>query len=1044
MAADSEPESEVFEITDFTTASEWERFISKVEEVLNDWKLIGNSLGKPLEKGIFTSGTWEEKSDEISFADFKFSVTHHYLVQDSTDKEGKDEVLEDVIPQSMQDLLCMNNDFPPRAHCLVRWYGLREFVVIAPAANHDAVLSESKCNLLLSSVSIALGNTGCQVPLFVQIHHKWRRMYVGECQGHGVRTDFEMVHLRKVPNQYTHLSGLLDIFKSKIGCPLTPLPPVSIAIRFTYVLQDWQQYFWPQQPPDIDALVGGEVGGLEFGKLPFGACEDPISELHLATTWPHLTEGIIVDNDVYSDLDPIQAPHWSVRVRKAENPQCLLGDFVTEFFKICRRKESTDEILGRSTFEEEGREIADITHALSKLTEPAPVPIHKLSVSNMVHSAKKKIRKHRGVEESPLNNDVLNTILLVLSNTFLVLDDIDITHALSKLTEPAPVPVHKLPVSNMVHSAKKKIRKHRGVEESPLNNDVLNTILLFLFPDAASEKPLDGSSSTDNNNPVSESEGYNLYNQFKSAPSDSLTYKLALCLCMINFYHGGLKGVAHLWQEFVLEMRFRWENNFLIPGLASGPPDLRCCLLHQKLQMLNCCIERKKARDEGRKTNTSDMYPGDAGRAGDQLGPDNLKDMDKEKGDVGKSWDSWSDSEEEFFECLSDTEELKGNGQESSKKGGPKEMTSLKPEGRLYQHGKLTLLHNGEPLYIPVTQEPAPMTEDLLEEQSEVLAKLGTSAEGAHLRARMQSACLLSDMESFKAANPGCFLEDFVRWYSPRDYIEEEVIDEKGNMVLKGELSARMKIPSNMWVEAWETAKPIPARRQRRLFDDTREAEKVLHYLAVQKPADLARHLLPCVIHAAVLKVKEEENLENISSVKKIIKQIITHSSKVLHFPNPEDKKLEEIIHQITNVEAIIARARSLKAKFGTEKCEQEEEKEDLERFVSCLLEQPEVLVVGAGRGHAGRIIHKLFVNAHRAAAMAPPEEELKRMGSPEERRQNSVSDFPPPAGRELILRTTVPRPAPYSRALPQRMYSVLTKEDFRLAGAFSSDTSFF
>lgn len=27
---------------------------------------------------------------------------------------------------------------------------------------------------------------------------------------------------------------------------------------------------------DIDALVGGEVGGLEFGKLPFGACEDPI------------------------------------------------------------------------------------------------------------------------------------------------------------------------------------------------------------------------------------------------------------------------------------------------------------------------------------------------------------------------------------------------------------------------------------------------------------------------------------------------------------------------------------------------------------------------------------------------------------------------------------------------------------------------------------------------------------------------------------------------------------------------------------------------
>lgn len=47
------------------------------------------------------------------------------------------------------------------------------------------------------------------------------------------------------------------------------------------------------------------------------------------------------------------------------------------------------------------------------------------------------------------------------------------------------------------------------------------------------------------------------------------------------------------------------------------------------------------------------------------------------------------------------------------------------------------------------------MTEDVLEEQSEVLAKLGTSAEGAHLRARMQSACLLSDMESFKVTTGG-------------------------------------------------------------------------------------------------------------------------------------------------------------------------------------------------------------------------------------------------------------------------------------------------
>ncbi|KAF5890244.1 rab3 GTPase-activating protein catalytic subunit isoform X1, partial [Clarias magur] len=120
MAADSDPECEVFEITDFTTASEWERFVSRVEEVLNDWKLISSNVGKPPEKGEYTTGTWEEEVREINFADFKFSITHHYLKQDCAEGEGKEDGEEDAFPLAMQDLLCMNNDFPPRAHCLVR------------------------------------------------------------------------------------------------------------------------------------------------------------------------------------------------------------------------------------------------------------------------------------------------------------------------------------------------------------------------------------------------------------------------------------------------------------------------------------------------------------------------------------------------------------------------------------------------------------------------------------------------------------------------------------------------------------------------------------------------------------------------------------------------------------------------------------------------------------------------------------------------------------------------------------------------------------
>ncbi|KAM4525060.1 rab3 GTPase-activating protein catalytic subunit isoform 1-T1 [Odontesthes bonariensis] len=976
MAAD-DLDSEVFEINDFTTASEWERFVSRVEEVLNDWKLTENSVGKQSpEKGEYTSGTWGEESKDITFADFKFYITHYFLKQDCKD-DGKDRREEDALPLAMQDLLYMNNDFPPRAHCLVRWYGIREFVVISPGTNCEAIISESKCSLLLSSISISLASSGCQVPMFVQIQQKWRRIYAGECQGPGVRTDFEIVQLRKVPSQYNHLSGLLDIFKSKLGCNLIPLPPVDVAIRFTYILQDWQQHSWPQQPPDFDTLLGGEVGGVEFGNLPFGACEEPISELHLATTWPQLTEGIVVDNDVYSDLDPLQAPHWSVRVRTADNLHCLLGDFLTEFFKLCCRKESIEDILGRGLAEEDGKETSDLSSALSKLTEPA-----------------------------------------------------------------APVPITKLSVSSMVHSARKHIRRRRHIDESPLNNDILNSILLYLFPDAAVEKSSDNmkdNTAQSNSNRTAEQEKSaddNLFLQLKSAPSDSLTYRLALCLCLVNYSYGGLPAVAHLWQEFVLELRYRWENNYLIYGrLDSGPPDLRCCLLHQKFQMLNCCIERKRARDEARKVQerSKEKEHKVTESSGATITSSSTREVSP-----GKSWDSWSDSEEEFFECLSDQGES-----ECPHPEGVKDNSKGKAEGRLHPYNNLTLLNSAEPLYVPVTQEPAPMTEDQLEEQSEVLAKLGTSAEGTHLRARMQSACLLSDMESFKAANPGCVLEDFVRWYSPRDYIEEEVVDKKANTVLTGELSARMKIPGNMWVEAWETARVTPARRQRRLFDDTKEAEKVLHYLAMQKPGDLARLLLPCMLHAALQKLKQEESLENIPSVKKNLQQATTQATKLLHPVNYDYNKLEDFINQLVVMETVITRARSLKAKFAVNDDDEAEATDDLEKFVSSLLEEPEVVVIGAGQGLAGRIIHRLFINAQRAALLAPVDEDLgsdrKLTGA-----SRKVPDFPPPAGREILLRTCVPRPAPYSKALPQRLFCVLMRDEFRLAGAFSSDTSFF
>ncbi|KAJ3172151.1 Rab3 GTPase-activating protein catalytic subunit [Geranomyces variabilis] len=142
-------------------------------------------------------------------------------------------------------------------------------------------------------------------------------------------------------------------------------------------------------------------------------------------------------------------------------------------------------------------------------------------------------------------------------------------------------------------------------------------------------------------------------------------------------------------------------------------------------------------------------------------------------------------------------------------------------------------------LYTPHTLAPPPQTED-----TAVAFELRLQSMHPTLRAREQSSGLRSDMMAFKAANPGCGIEDFVRWWSPRDWIEDE--DGKG-----GALSARMNEPGNLWVEMWEAAPAVPAVDQPPLFDHSREASNVLDWLERLSLNQLIAFLVPqAFLHA--------------------------------------------------------------------------------------------------------------------------------------------------------------------------------------------------
>ena len=61
--------------------------------------------------------------------------------------------------------------------------------------------------------------------------------------------------------------------------------------------------------------------------------------------------------------------------------------------------------------------------------------------------------------------------------------------------------------------------------------------------------------------------------------------------------------------------------------------------------------------------------------------------------------------------------------------------------------------------------------------------------------------------------------------------------------------------------------------------------------------------------------------------------------------------------------ELVIARAHSLRFKFQDALLDKQSDGDDkdVEDFLSALMEKPEVVVIGAGRGPAGRVIHRLF-----------------------------------------------------------------------------------
>lgn len=387
MARQLLQDGSVFEITDHTTASDWERFIANLEDVLTDWGLHKQSdQGLPyreLPEGYISNGLWCEKHDLLRFGNVVFDLRYQYLIDSDLhrkDEEQKDKLrgghwnrqktspssspcienedeafgdiptkeekehseheLPDNAPQCLFDLIATTNDFASKAHCLVRWYNLRRFIILVPRG--DTIVTEDRIKLILSSASIALANIDCHVPIFVQTHNPKSNFYQGISEHLNIRTMYEMILYKQCLRQYEYLSELIGVFREKTGCNLND--PISATIRLNYCLDFFDLFVHPTDEfagnehldDDQEEMIPNRKKNQKLltQDMRTSATFDQVKEalddclphpykilrfLHVAALWPPVSDKVMTDSRVHSDLDPAEAPIWTIRSVISDN-----------------------------------------------------------------------------------------------------------------------------------------------------------------------------------------------------------------------------------------------------------------------------------------------------------------------------------------------------------------------------------------------------------------------------------------------------------------------------------------------------------------------------------------------------------------------------------------------------------------------------------------------------------------------------------------------------------------------------------------------------
>lgn len=114
---------------------------------------------------------------------------------------------------------------------------------------------------------------------------------------------------------------------------------------------------------------------------------------------------------------------------------------------------------------------------------------------------------------------------------------------------------------------------------------------------------------------------------------------------------------------------------------------------------------------------------------------------------------------------------------------------------------------------------------------------------------------------------------------------------------------------------------------QRRLFDDTREAEKVLHFLETRNIGQIVQLTITSLFHAAILRVREESSkiASFIPNHEQSLEKLLTlccrlsregWTSHTTSVKGNSKQKWENMLIEITNMEYMVVKCHSIMKKL--------------------------------------------------------------------------------------------------------------------------------